>query len=83
LPCFAVHGTKVAFDFFREVAVAERGLLQPVAKGCRAMRRRIVLHRSVDEPAPLAWLRGSLDRLLGLTLQDDVDALPWMWLLVL
>jgi hypothetical protein len=75
LPCFAVHGTPVAGDFFREVAIAERSLLQSFAEGRRALRRGVVLHSSVDEPAPLAGLGGSVDRLCGLILQDDVDAL--------
>lgn len=39
------------------------------------MRRRVVLHCSVDEPAPFAGLGRTLDREFGLILQDDIDAL--------
>ena len=62
-------------DFVREIAVAERGMLQPIAEGGRAVRRGIVLYRSVDEPAPFAGPGRTLDRELGLIFQDDVHAL--------
>jgi hypothetical protein len=74
VPCFFVHGKPIVRNFFGEVAIAKRSAPQPLVEGCRTVHRGIVANGTVNEPAVLAGLCRTLDRLYGLVLQDHIDS---------
>jgi hypothetical protein len=69
-----VHRNPVCGDFPVQVAVADGGLLQLDAESLVTAVFHVMLHRPVDEAAPLAARRHPVNALDGRFRQHDIDA---------
>lgn len=70
-----IHGSPFAGGCEVEVTIPDRGLLQPLLERLGTSARDVVLHRLVDEAAPLARLRQPVEGVNRGFRQHDVNAL--------